>query len=174
MYQYTETEKTALQAADARKRYKAWMSKPFAEHDVRALREAAKGDADGAFTVPPSLVDPAEADARDALAKLASAWERGAPRAERVDALREVGALRYLEGPEGNLEHAKRRAEADTALGIMLVDALRRKSTVRLREQPFLLERVRRLPRPPSAGAWQPLAAWLRARVSRLGERSSP
>lgn len=113
MKHYTESEEIALQAADARKRYKAWMSKPFAGHDVRALREAAKGDADGAFTVPPSL-------------------------------------------------------------GIMLVDALRRKSTVRLREQPFLLERVRRLPRPPSAGAWQPLAAWLRARVSRLGERSSP
>lgn len=177
MNQYTETEKTALQAADARKRYKAWMSKPFAGHDVRALREAAKGDADGTFTVPPSPVDPAEADAREALAKLASAWERGVHRAERVAVLRELGALHHLEGPEGNLERAKRRAEADTALGLMLVDALLRKRTVLLREQPFPLVRVARLPRPPrptNVTAWQPLAAWFRARASRLGERYSP
>lgn len=176
MYQYTESEKSALLAADARKRERAWMSRPFAGHDVRALREAAKGDADGVFTVPAPAVEPEEQAAREALAELASAWARGATRDERVVALRKVGALRHLEAPEGNLERARARAEADDALGAMLAKALRERRTVRMREAPFPLTRVARLPppsSPPRSGVRQTLAGWLRQRLPRFGEQSA-
>lgn len=179
MYQYTEAERNAaLRAADARKRHRAWMSKPFAGHDVRALREAAKGDADGVFAVPPSPIGEAELGAREALADLAAAWARRASREERVAVLRDVGALCHLEAPEGNLERARARAEADEALGRMLTAVLRERRAVRLREAPFPLTRVARLPspsRPPSPAVphRQTLFSWLRARLPRFGEQSA-
>lgn len=204
MYQYTESEKNAaLRAADARKRYHAWMSKPFAGHDVRALRT------DGGLASfvhserPVMTVIPvravakqteSELDAGDALAKLAAAWERGASREERVAVLRDIGALRHLEAPGGNLERAKALAEADKAIGYLLTKVLRERHSMRLRESPFPLTRVARLPRPsrpPAPGvnpagpreprqcrpapppARQTLVAWLKARLPRFGEQSA-